>query len=492
MSKVKENFLYILVISFAILIGITLTIYQVVDYDFWWHVKTGEYILNIKQIPYTDIFSWYGIQNNLNWIAHEWLSDVIFALLNNITYSKAFIFFPPLMFMLVFFFSLKDFREKIKESPYICLIWIIIYTITVACFSSHRPMMFSLLFFSLTIYIVNKHLNSDTKIIWFLPFISTLWVNLHGGSSSLLFVVIIMSIICNLFNFKYAKIISQKTEKKKITTLLSVLIASILSSLINPYTYKILLYPASNMLDTTMIENITEWQSPNFHNPLGIIIFICLVFVFCCLIITKKDIKIFDLLTIVAFAYLSLKSARLAPYFAIAANPVVIKYIEPLDLSKIKFIKYIKNITNNILVIMITSLLFISVFNIAQIWSKPLNPEKNFPVDAIPVIEKYAPKKMLNEYDWGGFLIWELHDKGINVFIDGRADIFSKVTMKDYVNILKMKENYEELVEKYDFDAIFLSKNQPLTKVVAFSKDWKKVYEDNLSIFFVKEGEGVK
>ena len=61
--------------------------------------------------------------------------------------------------------------------------------------------------------------------------------------------------------------------------------------------------------------------------------------------------------------------------------------------------------------------------------------------------------------------------------------------MKDYVNILKMKENYEELVDKYDFDAIFLSKNQPLTKVVAFSKDWKK-FTKIIYRYFCKRREG--
>jgi hypothetical protein len=46
------------------------------DGDFWWHLKTGEYILNTRSIPKTDFFSFtnYGRA----WVAHEWLSEAIF------------------------------------------------------------------------------------------------------------------------------------------------------------------------------------------------------------------------------------------------------------------------------------------------------------------------------------------------------------------------------------------------------------------------------
>src|ERR1051326_8011932 len=49
------------------------------DADFWWHLKTGEYIVNTHSVPTTDLFSFtnYGKP----WVAHEWLSEVIFYLI---------------------------------------------------------------------------------------------------------------------------------------------------------------------------------------------------------------------------------------------------------------------------------------------------------------------------------------------------------------------------------------------------------------------------
>src|SRR5688572_1674753 len=44
------------------------------DADFWWHLKTGQYIVDNGIIPTTDFFSFtnYGKA----WVAHEWLSEV--------------------------------------------------------------------------------------------------------------------------------------------------------------------------------------------------------------------------------------------------------------------------------------------------------------------------------------------------------------------------------------------------------------------------------
>ena len=46
--------------------------------DFWWHVKAGEYICKYYTVPTKDIFSWVRFEVEIPWIAHEWLSEVIF------------------------------------------------------------------------------------------------------------------------------------------------------------------------------------------------------------------------------------------------------------------------------------------------------------------------------------------------------------------------------------------------------------------------------
>ena len=51
-------------------------------------------------------------------------------------------------------------------------------------------------------------------------------------------------------------------------------------------------------------------------------------------------------------------------------------------------------------------------------------------------------------YDYGGILIYN----DIEVFIDGRADLYSKYNYKDYLDISCLRGDYPKLIEKYDFD----------------------------------------
>jgi hypothetical protein len=48
------------------------------DGDFWWHLRTGEFIVRNHSIPRTDPFSFSNFGKP--WVAHEWLSDLIFYL----------------------------------------------------------------------------------------------------------------------------------------------------------------------------------------------------------------------------------------------------------------------------------------------------------------------------------------------------------------------------------------------------------------------------
>src|SRR4051794_30899667 len=46
-----------------------------IDPDLWWHLKAGQQIIDARSIPHTDDYSF--TQQGSEWVAHEWLSEVI-------------------------------------------------------------------------------------------------------------------------------------------------------------------------------------------------------------------------------------------------------------------------------------------------------------------------------------------------------------------------------------------------------------------------------
>src|SRR6185295_5343392 len=44
------------------------------DPDFYWHLKTGQYLLETRSIPSVDIFS--SVKFGSEWVTHEWMSEL--------------------------------------------------------------------------------------------------------------------------------------------------------------------------------------------------------------------------------------------------------------------------------------------------------------------------------------------------------------------------------------------------------------------------------
>ena len=79
-----------------------------------------------------------------------------------------------------------------------------------------------------------------------------------------------------------------------------------------------------------------------------------------------------------------------------------------------------------------------------------------------------------NMYDYGGILIYN----NIKVFVDGRADLYSKYNYKDYLNISALKGDYPKLIDKYDFDYLLVSDKQQLSTYLKYSDKYELVYKN--------------
>lgn len=447
------------------------------DPDMFWHIETGNYILENFSIPHNDVFSYFGIENNLPWIAHEWLSDVIFALIYNLGGYTALQFFPTIMLFFIFLLIHKKTKTEDTLEKYI---WYFLSFLMIGFLSEIRAHMFSWLFCSITIFVLFDFYNNKKNNLFLLPIISCLWVNMHGGSSSLIFLLIGAFLFVSLFNLKIGKITNIKQENKKTNKLFLILIISILTALINPNGYKILLYPFENMQDTLMLSVITEWHSPDFHTAEGLIIFIFLSVIVTALVTTKKEIKLIDFLLIGAFTYLSLKSIRQVVYLSIIAIPIIINYLP--QLFKVKSDKTIGNT-----IIASFVILFSIFFVFTGIFGPKIEPNLFPSEQAMKKIEEISPKRMLNNYDWGGYFIKNLNQKEILPFIDGRADVYSKYTLQDYTNLMYLENGWEQILDKYNFDCIVMTTNNLFTREVSKLSEWEINYSDELTTILIRK-----
>ena len=94
-----------------------------------------------------------------------------------------------------------------------------------------------------------------------LPVLSFLWANLHGGSLPILFAFIVLFILmCYLPNINTFGLVNENEQKtKKVKTYIQIFVASLLTGLINPYTYKLYYYFFLTNNEATK-KYVSEWQ----------------------------------------------------------------------------------------------------------------------------------------------------------------------------------------------------------------------------------------
>ena len=296
------------ILSFIFIYALAL-VHNTIDMDFWARIIQGNAFWSLGHILKQDPFSY--TQTHL-WLDHEWGSSVIFSFIHNhfgyigITLFRTLLVFS--IYTLIFeTIKLREERENtLLDLSFLFTSALAIPTITMSCLRCH---FFTFFFFTLFLYIleyVRKH--KKFKLLFALPFIMIIWVNVHGGCVSGLGL---------LFIYAIGEFINKNEYKAYLRTLLTCLGAMF----INPYGFE---YVKFIFMATTMDRPfVTEWISPFMHSSWKFFIEFKIFYIIA-LIITLISIKKFKqdavkYILLIICAYLSARYIKNTPFFIITS-----------------------------------------------------------------------------------------------------------------------------------------------------------------------------
>ena len=99
--------------------------------------------------------------------------------------------------------------------------------------------------------------------------------------------------------------------------------------------------------------------------------------------------------------------------------------------------------------------------------------------------QSHLEGRMLNDYTWGGYLIWALPEH--KVFVDGRSDIYEWAgVLHDFAAWALLQTDPRNLLEKYRVDFCLLSREAPMAHVLPFLSGWRMIYSDDRSVIFAR------
>jgi len=426
---------------FAFIFMFIFSTHFALDPDMYWHAKTGEWILE-NGLPQKDTFSYWGG----NFVAHEWLFDIFLHLIYS---TIGYIGTHAILFLSIGLITFISVYLAEKENKNCWILYLIpLYMLYVhAGIVVPRPHMVSTIAIMLEILILEK---SNHKNLWLLPIFTLIVTNAHGAS------VFILMVIAAVYLLDYIFCNSSNLDKKIIIKYLIIIALMGFTLFATPYGIESIMY--GSKLPEASFEYIHEWH-PIIQSSKDIPYLFLMLLPLACMAYTKKtrlkDIMILCMGMMLTFIWLRMIIIYVFVYIAFGVKYIYATILDALEKFKIKLPQID---TMKFPLCHIFSVLFCGLFIIA-VGTISLETKEASSVVAPTIIKEYIKENdldvennvMFNHYNFGGYFIY--HD--IKVFIDGRNDVYLKEfgspdVFPDYVDIIDLKSNADELIEKYD------------------------------------------
>jgi hypothetical protein len=335
-----------------------------------------------------------------------------------------------------------------------------------------------------------------------------LWSNLHGGYvlGLLLIGSMIIGEIINRVLFRSGM---EVLGWKQIGWLTIWGILAGLVVVINPNGLAMWMIPFKTVGVGVLQELISEWASPDFHilvqQPFLWLLFATLGIAG----LSKRRLDGSDLVSVVGFATLALLARRNYGPFAMVAAPVLSRHLytllrewriqaevemvgafERMRTLRQKFRQRsvsprIKKIINGSIIILLSTVALLKLYAVTEPVFVDKYVKEFFPVEAVQWIKDNHPAgELFNEYNWGGYLTWELRD--YEVFVDGRTDLYDDELLEEYLMILSGDDGWQEGLEDRQVKVVLIKLGSGLDRQLKDSINWKSVFVDEKVVVYYR------
>ena len=524
--KIKTSRLLVF-ISFFLLFSAFLYNYLSInlwDYDFWWHIATGRYIVETGSIPDKDPLSYTsGLEENRNLfpdrehliLKQYWLSQVIFYLIYGTFGATGIIILRSLILFLIIFSVFWGLKRN-SVNPYLSFAIVFLVYKTTLTFTGERPVLFTMLFSVTVFLLLDEYLRNRErkdilrprgKSIFLLIPLMLLWPNLHGG-----FIIGIIIIAVFLIG-ETPKIILKKSgyTRQEILIFYAVSVLSIAISAINPNGLAafMTLSAERDFFHSAIHEYMSTFSLYKENmRPLDIGYLSLLLMSFVVLILRGRQMSISCLMLFSGLLYMSTTALRFMPYYVFIGAIVLGREINLIieKQSEKAFFSTKRNWLTHVFAVMI--LLFSSVYFIWMANSKGLSFKEakghSVPVGAVDFIEgNRLSGNIYNDFGFGGYITWRLYPWK-KTFTDTRS--LNSTVVAETVWILEATESmrsrqlsegkvplWEKLLNHYEINIILLDTlgvNGTVPPVILSLLEhdkWVPVYADLISIIFVRD-----
>jgi hypothetical protein len=440
---------------------------EVADTDFWWHLKTGEYVVEKRALPSPDPFSYtadlgrpaYAGEEKVRRfnLTHEWLAQALWYLIWRAGGFPAVVLWKALL--LASFCGLGGRIAARRTGSWWWGLAAAAATASVAhWFSADRPALVSFVLVAAFVWILERE-----RPLWLLPVLEVVWANSHGG-------FVLGWVVVGAYTL---------VAPRKLWRLAALTVAV---SALNPNhvrIFEVLLAYRQSTLQQTLV----EWSRPPLWGPpYGFPVL--LWGAAAVLAIGWRKVQRSDWILFALFAAAALTAFR---------NIVLVAFLGPVLLASYwPWRRPLPALAAPLTAAALALALGVGVWQgrffqlRAALW--------RFPEGAAQFLLAHRISgPMFNTYEYGGYLLWRLwpHQRS---FIDGRA--LNESVYQDYQKVIaEGREARQAVLSRYGAEVLVLNAFEYTTGVVyplvvaladRTETAWSLVYQDPQALVFLR------
>jgi hypothetical protein len=443
---------------------------QLADNSFFWHLRTGQYMLD-HGVPHGDLYSYTA--PGIHWVAQSWLAELAYGVLDRSFGAFAIRVLIALTGAAITLMSYRLARRLAGDRVRAGLITVVAYLGTMVVFSE-RPLAFGLALALVTVWIVEV---PDARIsrrpLVVLPIVIWVWANVHG-SFALGVVYIGLHVLGRALD-------GERPWRGRERDLVAGTLLGLVVSLANPYGPGLLLFPVQLMGRGKVLSQVVEWRSPDFRSPVGMAFAAWLIVLVAALALSTRRPTRRDVLVTVPFVLLALWAERnigLAVIFTlpIAARAVATTRRRPDT----------RSLASAVALFVVGSLIVVSGVGAA---GQPDFQVRSYPSVAMTYVQQHGllGQRLFTTDAWAGYTILRFWPKQ-RVFLDDRYDMYPTRVVEDYTDVADGHPNWQKVLDGYHVQVVVWQPQRALSQLLAESPHWRRVHTDANAVVFVRSG----
>jgi hypothetical protein len=450
------------------------------DPDIWWHMRTGEWIIQNHRIPHVDPFS--ATTLGRPWVDYCWLFDVGAYWLVNHFDLVGIIWFQTVMRLAVTaaLFSLvrslmAGFWKPVALTGLgmVAMLWTL----------PPRPGAISVLFFVLELHVLVTALRkADTRWLWILPGLFMVWANIHIEFVAGLFVLAVLTVEPILDRWLRMSREPRTALDVFHPQLWYVSIASFLAVLVNPYGPRLLDNAFQLARDAKIYDVIIEFSAMHFRtfNDWAVLSLLMLA---CFALGRTRPFRPAWGVVLAWSAWMGFRSLREVWLVAILSVVIISGASGEEDPAPEK-----KQHTSMSVRLAVASAVAVILLAGTSVWAVSSGRllgqvAQTFPVGAVHYIQLHHLRgPLLNELSWGGFLIYAVPE--VPPSMDGRTNVHKQEEILSALPLWNGEAGWQNNPEVKRANLIISNHWWPLALLLRSDPRFRIVYEDQTAVLF--------